>query len=102
MKSKPLPAHGRELLLRRIRGFVPANRTVCIVDDWDMARMFNPWRVIVKPAQDPAALDFGFVAGIGVLIIAASAERVQAIAEAVRGYRAREIAGIADGRIVSL
>jgi hypothetical protein len=90
---KPLPAFGRDLIARRRRGVVPANRTVAISHGWPYLSAFKPWRVVISVEMDPRELDYSFVAGLDVLLVAVDPEDFFAIAAAVAQYKPRVITG---------
>jgi hypothetical protein len=66
-----LPAYGRELLDLRRRGLVPARgwcfaHVLIVVDVWALGT--GRTRLVIDPADDPAALDFRTLAGLDCVV----------------------------------
>jgi hypothetical protein len=95
-QTKRLPAYGRDLLQKRRQGLVPASRHVWIVDRFDFPRNTNGWLCVVADGIDPISIDFSFVAGLEVTIVARTLERLDAIAQGVVAARPKRMVGACE------
>ena len=90
-----LPAFGRKILALRSQGLAP-NMAVLVVDGWapvENLDEYTPWVVVVPDGSPADDLDFRCIAGLFVLIMAATVGRVDALALQVLRFGPRAVFG---------
>jgi hypothetical protein len=90
-----LPPYGRKLAALRAAGMAPTS-AVLVVDGWapiENLREYAPW-VLVIPDDEPAqGFDFHVVAGLFVLVMSATIERIDEIALRVLRFSPKTVFG---------
>ena len=80
-----LPAYGKEILVLRKCGMVPARAVRVIVDAWEWGKAFP--RIVVPYDMEPEAVDFSILAGLDVICawspLKTAFKRVDAIMRAI-------------------
>ena len=83
LRTRKLPAYGRDLLDLRRRGLVPNPKLVIINVGWNATKAHGAhvmgYGVVVPDDEEPEALDFCGLAGLPVLVVARGTEPIERI-----------------------